>query len=261
MREPDEYKGVSWFILGLIILNTLMVMLESVASVHRKFTDYFHWFELVSVTIFTIEYIWRIWSAKKRSQFIFSFFGLADLIAILPFYLPMLIKMDLRFVRILRLSRIFRIFKVARYAKSLQLVGLVLKEKKESLVLTLFLTFIMLLVASSFMYEVEHNVQPDKFTDIFSSFWWAVATLTTIGYGDIYPMTTIGRFLSGVIALLGIGLVALPTGIIGSGFIEILNRKKLHPKTYCPHCGKVREEKENDATLRQIKIKTIKEET
>jgi len=156
----------------------------------------------------------------------------------------MLIKMDLRFVRILRLTRIFRIFKVARYAKSLQLVGMVLKEKKESLILTMFLTFIMLLVASSFMYGVEHRIQPDKFTDIFSSFWWAVATLTTIGYGDIYPMTTIGRFLSGVIALLGIGLVALPTGIIGSGFIEILNRKKLHPGTSCPNCGKEIEEKE-----------------
>lgn len=245
MRGPDEYKCVSWVIPGLIVLNTLMVMLESVEAMHRNFAEYFHWFEIASVVIFTIEYIWRIWAAKKKSQFIFSFFGLVDLIAILPFYLPMLIKMDLRFVRILRLTRIFRIFKVARYAKSLQLVGLVLKEKKESLVLTLFLTFIMLLVASSFMYEAEHRIQPDKFTDIFSSFWWAVATLTTIGYGDIYPMTTIGRFLSGIIALLGIGLVALPTGIIGSGFIEILNRKKLHPRTYCPHCGKANEETEN----------------
>jgi voltage-gated potassium channel len=214
----------------------------------RKFSAYFYWFELISVVIFTLEYLWRLKVAKKWSRFAFSFFGLIDLIAILPFYLPMLIKLDLRFVRILRLSRIFRIFKVARYAKSMQLVGLVLKEKKEALALTLFLTFIMLLVASSLMYEVEHRVQPDKFTDIFSSFWWAVATLTTIGYGDIYPMTTIGRFLSGVIALLGIGLVALPTGIIGSGFIEILERKKTQSKIYCPHCGKEREKKENHET-------------
>lgn len=246
MREPDEYKGISWFIIGLIILNTITVMLESVETLGRKFSGYFYWFEVISVVIFTLEYLWRLKVAKKWYHFMFSFFGLIDLVSVLPFYLPMIIKMDLRFVRILRLSRIFRIFKVARYAKSVQLVGLVLKEKKESLALTLFLTFIMLLVASSLMYGAEHNVQPDKFTDIFSSFWWAVATLTTIGYGDIYPLTTAGRFLSGVIALLGIGLVALPTGIISSGFIEMLNRKKSQPGTYCPHCGKEKEEKRDE---------------
>lgn len=248
MRNPDEVKGVSVCILCLILLNTLMVMLESVDAFHNEYADYFKWFELISVVIFTIEYLWRIVAAKKWYLFIFSFLGLVDLISILPFYLPVLIKMDLRFVRIIRLIRIFRIFKVARYAKSLQLVGLVLKEKKESLALTLFLTFIMLLVASAFMYEVEHSVQPDKFTDIFSSFWWAVATLTTIGYGDIYPVTTTGKFLSGVIAVVGIGLVALPTGIIGSGFIEILNRRKLHSTVYCPHCGKAKEEKNRNTT-------------
>ncbi|MCP5054548.1 MAG: ion transporter, partial [bacterium] len=189
-----------------------------------------------SVLIFTLEYAWRIWAAEKRSRFIFSFFGVIDLLAILPFYLPALIAVDLRFVRILRLARIFRIFKVARYAKSMRLVGQVLREKKEVLILTLFMTFLLLLVAASLMYEVEHKAQPDKFPDIFSSLWWAVATLTTVGYGDVYPVTAAGKLLSGVIAVLGIGLVALPTGIIGSGFIEILNREKTGP-VRCPKCG------------------------
>jgi voltage-gated potassium channel len=234
MRHPDTLPRFTRFILALIILNTLSVMLESVESLHRQYGDFLYWFEVASVAIFTFEYIWRVAAAKKKSRFIFSFFGLIDLIAILPFFLPFLIAVDLRFVRILRLIRIFRVFKVARYSKSLRLVGEVLREKKEALLLTLFMSFLMLMVSSALMYEVEHHAQPDKFPDIFSSFWWAIATLTTVGYGDVYPVTAAGKFISGVIALLGIGVVALPTGIISSGFIE---RMKSDKRT-CPHCGK-----------------------
>jgi voltage-gated potassium channel len=118
------------------------------------------------------------------------------------------------------------------------MIGDVLREKKEVLFLTLFMTFLLLLVAASLMYEVENEAQPDKFPDIFSSFWWAVATLTTVGYGDVYPVTAMGKLLSGIIAILGIGLVALPTGIIGSGFIEILNRRKAKPAR-CQKCGEI----------------------
>jgi voltage-gated potassium channel len=145
---------------------------------------------------------------------------------------------DLRFLRILRLTRLFRLFKIARYSKALRVVGTVLKRKKEPLILTLFVSLILLLVASSLMYYIEHDSQPESFPNIFASFWWAVATLTTIGYGDIYPITGWGKFLSGIIALLGIGLIALPTGILGSGFMEVIEKKENKKHKKCPHCGK-----------------------
>lgn len=115
-------------------------------------------------------------------------------------------------------------------------MGEVLREKKEPLILTLYVTFLLLLFASSIMYYVEHEAQPDAFSNIFNAFWWAVATLTTVGYGDIYPITALGKLVSGFIAVLGEGLVALPTGIIGAGFIEALGREKKAGKK-CPHCG------------------------
>ncbi|MCK4761150.1 MAG: ion transporter [Candidatus Aminicenantes bacterium] len=240
-------KIFPYFVYILIVLNVIAVILESVESIRELNKNLFRLFEIFSVIVFTIEYIVRVWVAehefinrtafKARIKFIFSFFGMIDLFAILPFYLPMLIKFDLRFLRILRLMRLFRLFKIARYSKALKMVGTVLRNKKESLLLTLVVTLMLLLVASSLMYHIEHDSQPSAFPNILASFWWAVATLTTIGYGDIYPITGWGKFLSGIIALLGIGLVALPTGIIGSGFIEVIEKKKERSK-FCPNCGK-----------------------
>jgi voltage-gated potassium channel len=240
----NEDRFFLLFIQSLIIINMLAVMLESVSSLHKSFGPFFYWFELFSVAIFTVEYLMRVWSAdfgtaqpvKSRVKFIFSFLGLIDLVAILPFYLPFLIAFDLRFLRLMRLVRLFRILKIARYSRALQLIGKVLKRTKEEIFLTLFITFLILMVASSIMFYVEHESQPERFPNIFQSFWWAVATLTTIGYGDIYPVTALGKFLSAIIAILGIGLVALPTGIISSGFIETVKEdRKPH---VCPHCGR-----------------------
>lgn len=232
------------FIQGLIIINLLAVMLETVASLKAKYGPLFHWFEVVSVVIFTVEYFARVWTAdvgtgkpvKARLKFIFSFLGLIDLLAILPFYLPFLITVDFRFLRILRLVRLFRVLKIARYSKAMRLIGTVLKRKKEEIVLTVFVTMLLLIVSSSLMYYVENGAQPEKFSNIFKSFWWAIATLTTVGYGDIYPVTAVGKILSGVIALLGIGLVAMPTGIISAGFMEVVNENNESPSR-CPHCG------------------------
>jgi voltage-gated potassium channel len=254
IEKQDDIKWhknlIPYFILLLIILNVLAVMFESIQSVRLKYKNLFHWFEIFSVVVFTIEYLLRVWVAehshpkstklKSKFKFIFSFYGLVDLFAILPFYLPVLIPFDLRFIRIIRLLRLFRILKIARYSKSLKMIGKVLKQKKEALILTLFVCFLLLLIASSLMYYIEHEAQPEEFPDIFSSFWWAIATLTTIGYGDVYPVTALGKFLSGIIALLGIGLIALPTGIIGAGFIEALEeeKKKKDEKAFCPYCGK-----------------------
>jgi voltage-gated potassium channel len=165
----------------------------------------------------------------------FSTFGLIDLIAILPFYLPLLFPIDLRVVRILRIMRLIRIFKLGRYSKSLKTINSVLRETRSDLGITIFIAFIMLVLASTLMYYVEGDVQPNKFASIGHSFWWAVATLTTVGYGDVYPVTGMGKLLSGIIALIGIGIVALPTGIISSAFIEKIHQD--NKTCTCPNCG------------------------
>lgn len=233
-------------IMTLILLNILAIILESIAPIGQQYVNTFRIFEIVSVVVFSIEYLMRLYvsdlthPAKSRIQsllkFILSGYGLIDLLAILPFYLPFVFKFDLRFIRALRLLRFFRILKMNRYNKSLRLIGDVFREKKTELVITGFVAFIVLLVASILMYYIEGSVQPDKFPNIVASFWWAIATLTTVGYGDVVPVTAIGKIVSGSIAVMGIGLVALPAGLISVGFIEKIGKKKVEPKK-CPHCG------------------------
>lgn len=233
--------------MALIILSVFSIILESMAELSLKYGTYLHLFDVFSIIIFTIEYALRIYiselthpstsKVKSALKFISSTEGLIDLLAILPFYLPMILKMDVRFVRILRLSRFLRILKLNRYNKSLNMILEVFKEKKSELAVTGFVLFLILLMASFIMYYVEGDAQPEAFPDILSAFWWAIATLTTVGYGDIYPITSLGRLISGVIALLGIGLVALPTGLISAGFINKIEKNKLAKGIQCPHCG------------------------
>jgi voltage-gated potassium channel len=237
------------FIYGLIILNIITLVLESYKNFKISFSDFFYYFELVSVVIFTIEYVLRLWtsdqdksikgtSLKKRFRFAFSALGLIDLIAIIPFYLPFIFPFDLRIIRILRLFRLLRIFKLSRYSKSLNTITSVLKTTKSELAITGFVAFILLVLSSTIMYYFENEVQPVKFASIGHSFWWAVATLTTVGYGDVFPITTMGKIMSGVIALIGIGFIALPTGIISSAFIERIQMQKNGTKICkCPNCG------------------------
>ncbi|MTI62131.1 MAG: ion transporter [Firmicutes bacterium] len=238
-----------YFIVTLIFLNVVAIILESYNSIYSNYSFEFRVFEIISVFVFTVEYILRIWTSdieiKESSKIksivksIISPMVLIDLLAILPFYLPMLIPFDLRFLRMIRIIRFFRLFKLNRYSKSLKLVGTVLKKKKSELFVTIFVTFILLLIASTLMYYIENKAQPEVFPNIITSFWWAIATLTTVGYGDVYPVTAMGRLLSGIIAFLGIGLVALPTGIISSGFMEEINDNDSESdRKYCPYCGK-----------------------
>ncbi|NJK85200.1 MAG: ion transporter [Bacteroidales bacterium] len=197
--------------------------------------------------VFTIEYVLRIYVAdltypsstrfKSVFRFLLSPYGIIDLLAILPFYLPFLIAVDLRFLRILRLLRFLRVLKISRYYRSLNLLWIVIKEKHRELSITGFVTLLVLLFASFLMYYVEKDVQPQKFPNILAAFWWAIATLTTVGYGDIVPVTGFGKVISGLIAIIGIGLVALPTGIVSAGFMEKIRDKK-KKASYCPHCGK-----------------------
>ena len=235
----------NYFIMALICLSLIAVIISSIDSIQNLYSKQLLWFEYFSISIFTVEYIFRIWTASykyKNSKlpffrYIFSFMGIIDLLAILPSYLPFVINIDLRYLRILRLFRLLRILKLNRYNNSLDLLGRVLKNEKDKLIMTMFIMFILLLFASSTMYYLENQVQPDKFTDILSTLWWAVATLTTIGYGDVYPITPLGKILGGIIAILGIGVIALPSGIISSGLIQEVSRSKSNKKT-CPHCGK-----------------------
>ena len=237
-------------ILTLIILSVITIVLESFPEINKEFGEQLRVFNIFTIIIFTIEYLLRLYvsdlthpsdsKVKSALKFIFSGYGLIDLIAILPFYIPMLIKVDLRFLRILRLTRVLRILKVNRYNNSLILIGTVIKEKRSELAVTGFVTLLLLIFASFIMYYVEGSAQPDAFPNILSALWWAVATLTTVGYGDIYPVTALGKILSGFIALLGIGLVALPTGLISAGFISKLETKKSdNEEKRCPHCGEL----------------------
>lgn len=236
-----------YFIMSLILLSVISIILESIPKISNDYGEILRKFNLISIVVFSIEYLMRLYVSdlthlstnriKSAFRFIFSASGLIDLLAILPFYLPMLIKMDLRFLRALRLTRFLRVLKVNRYNDSLNLIWTVIKEKKSDLAVTGFVTFLILLLASFVMYYVEGEKQPDQFPNILASFWWAIVTLTTVGYGDVYPITGLGKMISGLIAILGIGLVALPTGIIGAGFMSKIENKRKNNKT-CPHCGK-----------------------
>lgn len=161
-----------------------------------------------------------------------------DLFAILPFYLPVF-GIDLRFVRALRLMRLLRLLKLGRYSESIRTLGRVITYKKEQLISTLIALLIMLTVASSLMYYAEHEAQPEAFSSIPSAMWWGVATLTTVGYGDVYPVTALGRFLGTLVAMLGIGIFALPAGIIASGFEEEIQKsRRTDGRKIRQHCGK-----------------------
>ncbi len=248
-RSSTVFDGI---IVGLIVVSITSIIVESFEAFYLKQRSVLYVVEIFTVVVFSIEYLLRLWTAEHRHPnksklqamilFVFSFMGLIDLFAIIPFYLPMLIAVDLRFLRVLRLLRIFRLLKLNRYIAALNIVGKVIKAKKEELAVTFFVTLLVLLLASSLMYYIEHDRQPDLFPNIISSFWWAIATLTTVGYGDVYPVTGMGRFLSGIIAIFGIGLVALPTGILSSGFVSELSKKEKASSSsdfkYCPHCGK-----------------------
>ena len=226
------------FIMALITLNVIAVILATVERFDSQYQYYFRIFEIFSVTIFTIEYLLRLWTCTINKNFRNSITGrirymltplaIIDLLAILPFYLPMIIPLDLRFIRAVRLFRLFRLFKMGRYSKAVFILKKVLKEKKEELVLIIFVIFLLLIIFSSLMYFIEKEAQPEAFSNIPEAMWWGIITLTTVGYGDVYPITPLGKILGALIAFLGIGMFALPAGILGSGLVEIVRKKEIN---------------------------------
>lgn len=218
-------KKFDYFISTLILLNVLFVVLESVDTLNSEYGDFFRTFEIFSVIIFVVEYIMRCYVAnhknseyKSRWDFISSFYGIIDLLAILPFFLGFTsINSDV--LKQLRIFRLLRIIKLTRYNDSMNLVFKVIRDKKNELLSTLFISILLMIVVSSLMWAVEEPFNPSM-KDIPTTMYWAVTTLTTVGYGDIAPVTNIGRVLFSFFALIGIALVAIPSGIIASGFVD-----------------------------------------
>jgi voltage-gated potassium channel len=249
LEAPPESSGFArnfnYFMVFLILLNVTVVILETVVWIHVMFVWEFFIIDLVSVIIFTIEYILRLWVCtlnpayshpiKGRLRFMVTPFAIIDLLAILPFFLPFLIHVDLRFLRILRLFRILRILKLGRYSDAVTTFSSIISRKKEELLVALSLLFIALILVSSVMYYAEHEAQPEVYSSIPHAMWWALVTLATVGYGDVYPITFLGKMMTGVAIIIGVCIFALPTAIFAAGFIEEIEKDKEH---YCPHCGK-----------------------
>ncbi|QLH06821.1 ion transporter [Nitrosopumilus ureiphilus] len=240
-------KSFQIFIIILIAVNVLVVIIETEESVLDEYGYLFTPFEVFSIIVFTVEYAGRITVCKLNPKYQHSKYSiirflvtpmmLIDLAAILPFFLPFVVT-DVRFIRIIRLLRLFRLFKLARYSEPMQTLGDVFKSKAGDLAVAFFILFIVLIFASSLMYHAEHEAQPELFSSIPSSMWWGVITLTTIGYGDVYPVTIAGKIIGAGVAILGIAVYAIPTGIMASAFTEELRKKRDQKNNTCPHCGK-----------------------
>lgn len=249
--EPGEGgllgRHVDVLIMALIAGNVLAIALETVDAVTAVAGPVFSWLEAISVAIFAAEYVCRIWSAVEREGFDGAVRGrlryaskpllVIDLLAIAPVVLAAAgVRVDLRVLRAVRLVRIVRVLKLARYSTAMESLLAVFRDEREKLVLAVFANALLLVLASSAMYTVEHPHQPEAFSSIPATMYWAVVTLTTVGYGDVTPVTTLGQLFTGVIAVLGMGLFALPASILSSGFMEQADSNGSDWE-YCPHCG------------------------
>lgn len=227
-------------IIVLIILNIIAIVFESIESVYAAYETGFIWFERFSVLVFTTEYLLRVWSCVESSlgqrapwlhrlRYILSPMALIDLIAILPFYLSMFFALDLRFLRVLR---VLRIFKLTRYSYALSVLLSVMQEESKTFLAAVFILIIVLVCASSGIYVFEHQAQPEAFGSIPGAVWWAVTTITTVGYGDVTPITIGGKLFAMCIMIAGVGMVALPSGILASAFTEKLRQRRTEYRMY-----------------------------
>ena len=202
------------FIQALILFSLLTFSLETLPNLSEKEKHWLYISEIVTIGIFTIEYLTRLILSKRKLSYIFSFFGIIDLIAFLPFYIGL--GVDLRSLRAVRFVRLLRLFKMARYSKALQRFHRAFVISKEEIILFFFSACIMLYLAGVGIYYCEHEAQPKVFASVFDGLWWAVATLTTVGYGDCYPVTAGGKIFTFFILLIGLGIISVPTGMVAS---------------------------------------------
>ncbi|AOW21003.1 ion transporter [Urechidicola croceus] len=232
LNDNKKSRLFSLFIQFLIFVSIVTFSIETLPDLKPQTRVILKSIEAFCVIIFTIEYLLRIYVADSKRKFIFSFFGIIDFLAILPFYLAF--GIDLRSLRVLRTLRLFRVLKLARYNKAINHFTKAIKYAREEILLFLFVTFLLIYLSAVGIYYFENQAQPDKFASIFDSLWWAIITLTTVGYGDVYPITVGGRVFTFMVLLLGLGIVAIPTGIISSAltksiredeFLEVENKK------------------------------------
>jgi voltage-gated potassium channel len=229
VESSDTKSGLIFDLIvqALIVMSLIVFSIETIPNMDHTVVDLLGVLELAIVAIFSIEYLLRILVSQDKKRFIFSMWGVIDLLAILPFYLFFLgLEFDLVMLRAFRLIRLTRLLKLARYNKAMARLGLAMKIAREDLLVSLGATCIMLFVASFGIYQFENSVQPDRFGSVFDSLWWALSTLTTVGYGDVYPMTLGGKVFTGLVLMIGLGIVALPAGIIASSLTEARERQK-----------------------------------
>lgn len=225
------------FIVVVIFVNLIVTLMQTFDQFapYREILDAL---ELITIVIFTVEYILRVWTAdylypdekakwKARLKFVVSVYGLIDLFSIIPYFLPFVFPAGAVAFRIFRVIRIFRLFRINAQYDAFNVITNVLKEKKNQLISSVCMIFILMLASSLCMYSLEHEAQPDQFKNAFSGIWWSVSTLLTVGYGDIYPVTVAGKVMAIIISFLGVGMVAVPTGIISAGFVEQYTEMKV----------------------------------
>jgi len=254
LLEPGE-QASPWeqvfdvFVLLMIVISVSVVVLQSMPDL-VAYDAAFARIEAYAVYFFTVEYVARLWTCAEiekygggwrgRLRYSLSLMALVDLAAILPFYAMPFADSNTVVFRLLRVFRLVRVLKFGRYHSSIGILGRVLLSRREELVVSLALVMALVVITSTLMYAVEHDAQPKVFSNIPASMWWGIVTLTTVGYGDAYPVTSLGKVVAGISVLLGVGLFALPAGILAGGFAEELARsKKAGCGKSCPHCGKV----------------------
>jgi voltage-gated potassium channel len=260
-KEHRASQLVDSIIICLILVSLVMIVIESEPEVRKRAPTFFTMAERVIASLFALEYVARVWSITAdpryarpvlgRLRFVFTPMAIIDLVAFFP-SLVLRGLLDLRMLRMLRLLRLTRLLKLARYSRAAALIHRSLVRHREELTLSFVLVMVLMLIASSLIYFIEHEVQPEHFGTIPRAMWWSVITLTTVGYGDVYPVTVMGRVVAAGIAVMGIGMVALPTGIVGAGFIEEIRAERereqleeLGPQPAsrrCPHCGEALED-------------------
>lgn len=238
-------RAVNRVLLWLIVANIAAVVLESVGTLQTRYQVAFQVFERASLALFVLEYLSRIWVSiccerfshpiTGRLKYICSPLALIDLAAILP-SLVTGFAFDFRFLRALRVLRMVRIWKLARYSRSLQIVRSVLKETANQMTAVAAILAVIIIVSAGLMYAVEHPAQPEAFSSVLASMWWTLETLTMINYGDMAPITPLGKFLGVMIGLIGVGMFAMPAGILAGAFIDEL-KKRSQDKRCCPSCG------------------------
>ena len=229
-------RGYDFFSAGILLLNVLVSILFTFDRIELRCGAALNVIEQITVAFFALDYALRLLTAdlahphmnRRRAlkKYIFSFYGIIDLLSFLPFYLPVFFPRGIAVFRLIRIIRIFRLFRLNTYYDSLNVITEVLSSKKQQLFSSVAIILILMLGASLCMYSIEHDAQPEVFENALSGIWWSVSTLLTVGYGDIYPVTPLGRLFGTVITFLGVGIVAIPTGIISAGFVEQYTRLK-----------------------------------